>query len=81
MFDHTVGIEAIPVRPTASFFNPVDVGSLVAHNAVVVGADFVHPHVINPDDQDVGFSGGQSRADDQTISASAVNANIDHDFL
>ena len=41
----------------AFFGDAVDVGRLVTHDAVVVGADVMDADVVAPDDEDVGFGG------------------------
>src|SRR4030095_16228607 len=47
---------AVPVGEVRAFFRDAfDVGRLVAHHAVVVGADVPVTDVIAPEDEDVGF--------------------------
>ena len=47
---------AVPVGEQRAFLgDAVDVGRLVAHHALVVGADVPVADVVAPDDQDVGF--------------------------
>ena len=47
---------AVPVGEQRAFFgDAVDVGRLVTHHALVVGADVEPADVVAPDDEDVGF--------------------------
>ena len=50
------GLLCIRVSEHASFScQAVNVGRLIAHHAMVVGADVEHAHIIAPDDKDVRF--------------------------
>ena len=48
---------AVPVGEHRAFFgDAVNIGGLVAHHAVVVGAGIPVADVVSPDDEDIGFS-------------------------
>ena len=49
------------VKSAPSLGDAVDVGRLVAHHAVVVGADVELADVVAPDDEDVRLGGGGPR--------------------
>src|SRR5260370_20046239 len=62
---------AVPVREQRAFFgDAVNVRRLVAHHALVVGADVPVTDVIPPEDQDVGFLVRRPNRSDYTVNRS-----------